>query len=118
LRGSNLGDVDMKDAAGKMMDDKKLQAEGKMDKAKGEAREALGDAKDAVKRGREKSRPLDYERVGATFGPPFRSLASLISFLNCPASEGPPSTAISSYPSRLSRFFISSIDAVCPDRAN
>jgi uncharacterized protein YjbJ (UPF0337 family) len=40
----------VKDAAGKMMDDKKLQAEGKMDKAKGEAREALGpDAKDAVK---------------------------------------------------------------------
>ena len=39
----------MKDAAGKMMDDKKLQAEGKMDKAKGEARQALGDAKDAAK---------------------------------------------------------------------
>ena len=33
----------------KMMDDKKLQAEGKMDKAKGEARQALGDAKDAAK---------------------------------------------------------------------
>ena len=44
----------MKDAAGKMMDDKTLQAEGKMDKAKGSAREALGDAKDAVKRGHEK----------------------------------------------------------------
>jgi hypothetical protein len=28
----------VKDAAGKMMDDKGLQAEGKMDKAKGEAR--------------------------------------------------------------------------------
>jgi uncharacterized protein YjbJ (UPF0337 family) len=39
----------VKDAAGKMMDDKTLQAEGKMDKAKGSAREALGDAKDAVK---------------------------------------------------------------------
>jgi uncharacterized protein YjbJ (UPF0337 family) len=39
----------VKDAAGKMMDDKKLQAEGKMDKVKGEAREALGDAKDAAK---------------------------------------------------------------------
>jgi uncharacterized protein YjbJ (UPF0337 family) len=44
----------VKDAAGKMMGDKKLQAEGKMDKAKGSAREALGDAKDAVKRGQEK----------------------------------------------------------------
>jgi uncharacterized protein YjbJ (UPF0337 family) len=41
----------VKDTAGKMMDDKNLQAEGKMDKAKGSAREALGDAKDAVKRG-------------------------------------------------------------------
>jgi uncharacterized protein YjbJ (UPF0337 family) len=40
----------IKDAAGKLMDDKKLQVEGKMDKAKGAAREALGDAKDAVKR--------------------------------------------------------------------
>jgi uncharacterized protein YjbJ (UPF0337 family) len=44
----------VKDAAGRMMDDKKLRAEGKMDKAKGSAREALGDAKDAVKRGQEK----------------------------------------------------------------
>jgi uncharacterized protein YjbJ (UPF0337 family) len=41
----------VKDAAGKMMDDKKLQAEGKMDKAKGEARQAVGDAKDAIRRG-------------------------------------------------------------------
>ena len=39
----------MKDTAGKIMGDKKLQAEGKMDKAKGEARQGLGDAKDAVK---------------------------------------------------------------------
>ncbi len=35
----------VKDAAGKMMDDKRLQAEGKMDKAKGEARQVLGDDK-------------------------------------------------------------------------
>ena len=47
----------MKDAAGKLTDDKELQAEGKRDKAKGGARQALGDAKDAVKRGQEKSRP-------------------------------------------------------------
>ena len=39
----------VKDAAGKAVGDKKLQAEGKMDKAKGEARQALGDAKDAAK---------------------------------------------------------------------
>ena len=32
----------VKDTAGQLMDDKKLQAEGKMDKAKGEARQALG----------------------------------------------------------------------------
>ncbi len=38
----------VKDAAGKVMGDKKLQAEGKMDKAKGDARQALGDAKDAA----------------------------------------------------------------------
>jgi uncharacterized protein YjbJ (UPF0337 family) len=42
------------DAAGKLTDDKELQAEGKMDKAKGGARQALGDAKDAIKRGQEK----------------------------------------------------------------
>jgi uncharacterized protein YjbJ (UPF0337 family) len=39
----------VKDAAGNLMNDKELQAEGKLDKAKGEAREALGDAKDALK---------------------------------------------------------------------
>jgi uncharacterized protein YjbJ (UPF0337 family) len=42
----------VKDAAGKMMGDQELQAEGKMDKAKGEAHEALGDAKDSFKLGR------------------------------------------------------------------
>ena len=40
----------IKDAAGKMTGDKKLQAEGKFDKAKGAAHQAVGDAKDAVKR--------------------------------------------------------------------
>jgi uncharacterized protein YjbJ (UPF0337 family) len=44
----------MKDAAGKLMDDKELQAEGKMDKAKGSAREALGDVKDAVRHANDK----------------------------------------------------------------
>lgn len=39
-----------KDAAGKMTGDKKLEAEGKMDKAKGAARDFIGDAKDAAKR--------------------------------------------------------------------
>ena len=44
----------MKDAAGKLMHDKGLQAEGKMDKAKGAAREALGDVKDAVRHATDK----------------------------------------------------------------
>ena len=40
----------IKDAAGKVMGDKELQAEGKMDKAKGDAHKALGDVKDAVRK--------------------------------------------------------------------
>ena len=40
----------IKDAAGKVAGDSKLQAEGKMDKAKGAAHNAAGDAKDAVKK--------------------------------------------------------------------
>jgi uncharacterized protein YjbJ (UPF0337 family) len=44
----------VKDAAGKLMDDKGLQAEGKMDKAKGAARESLGDVKDAVRHANDK----------------------------------------------------------------
>lgn len=39
----------VKDAAGKLMGDKKLQAEGKFDKAKGEAHEIAGDVKDAAR---------------------------------------------------------------------
>jgi len=39
----------VKDAAGKMMGDKEMQAEGKIDKAKGAAHNAVGDAKDAMK---------------------------------------------------------------------
>jgi uncharacterized protein YjbJ (UPF0337 family) len=39
----------LKDAAGKVTGDKKMQAEGKFDKAKGAAHSAVGDAKDAVK---------------------------------------------------------------------
>jgi uncharacterized protein YjbJ (UPF0337 family) len=38
-----------KEAAGKMTDNKKLEAEGKFDKAKGDAREFVGDVKDAAK---------------------------------------------------------------------
>jgi uncharacterized protein YjbJ (UPF0337 family) len=40
----------VKDAAGKLTGDQKLQAEGKADKAKGEARGAIGDVKDAAKK--------------------------------------------------------------------
>lgn len=40
----------IKDAAGKLTGDAKLQAEGKMDKAKGDARSAAGDIKDAARK--------------------------------------------------------------------
>lgn len=43
----------VKDAAGKLMDDKKLQAEGKIDKAKGAAHETAGDMKDAARHAKE-----------------------------------------------------------------
>lgn len=39
----------IKDAAGKVMDDKELQVEGKIDKAKGSAHNVAGDVKDAVR---------------------------------------------------------------------
>jgi uncharacterized protein YjbJ (UPF0337 family) len=39
----------IKDAAGKVTGDNKLQAEGKFDKAKGAAHDAAGDVKDAVR---------------------------------------------------------------------
>jgi uncharacterized protein YjbJ (UPF0337 family) len=39
----------IKDTAGKVIDDKKLQTEGKFDKAKGSAHNVAGDIKDAVK---------------------------------------------------------------------
>ena len=41
----------VKDAAGKVTGDEKMQAEGKMDKAKGAARTAAGDAKDTARDG-------------------------------------------------------------------
>jgi uncharacterized protein YjbJ (UPF0337 family) len=40
----------IKEAAGKLTGDKKLEAEGKLDKMKGEVRDVVGDVKDAVKR--------------------------------------------------------------------
>jgi uncharacterized protein YjbJ (UPF0337 family) len=43
----------VKDAAGKLMDDKKLQAEGKFDKAKGAAHQTAGDLKDAARHAKE-----------------------------------------------------------------
>jgi uncharacterized protein YjbJ (UPF0337 family) len=39
----------VKDAAGKVTGDEKMQAEGKMDKAKGAAHNAAGDVKDAAR---------------------------------------------------------------------
>ncbi|HVK80441.1 MAG TPA: CsbD family protein [Verrucomicrobiae bacterium] len=38
----------LKEAAGKVTGNEKLEAEGKIDKAKGEAREFIGDVKDAA----------------------------------------------------------------------
>ncbi len=40
----------VKDAAGKMTGDTRLQVEGKFDKMKGAAHQALGDAKDAARK--------------------------------------------------------------------
>jgi uncharacterized protein YjbJ (UPF0337 family) len=40
----------IKDAAGALTGDAKLQAEGKIDKAKGAAHNAAGDVKDAVRK--------------------------------------------------------------------
>lgn len=39
----------VKDTAGKLTGDKKMQAEGKMDKARGAAHDAVGDAKDTAR---------------------------------------------------------------------
>jgi uncharacterized protein YjbJ (UPF0337 family) len=39
----------IKDTAGKLMGDKKLQGEGKFDKAKGSAHNLAGDVKDAAR---------------------------------------------------------------------
>lgn len=39
----------IKDTAGKVTGDKKLQSEGKLDKAKGSAHKVAGDIKDTVK---------------------------------------------------------------------
>jgi uncharacterized protein YjbJ (UPF0337 family) len=40
----------IKDAAGKVTGDKKLETEGKMDKAKGDLHNAAGDVKDAFRK--------------------------------------------------------------------
>jgi uncharacterized protein YjbJ (UPF0337 family) len=40
----------VKDAAGKVTGDRKLQTEGKIDKAKGAARNVVGDVKDAARK--------------------------------------------------------------------
>ena len=39
----------VKDTAGKILDDKEMQAEGKFDKAKGAAHKAAGDVKDRAR---------------------------------------------------------------------
>jgi len=44
----------IKDTAGKMTGDKKLQSEGKIDKAKGDLHNAAGDVKDGIRRALDK----------------------------------------------------------------
>jgi uncharacterized protein YjbJ (UPF0337 family) len=54
IRHSDLPDETIcaiKDTAGKVTGDKKLQTEGKLDKAKGGAHNVAGDVKDTVKHG-------------------------------------------------------------------
>jgi uncharacterized protein YjbJ (UPF0337 family) len=46
----------VKDTAGKVTGDKKLQAEGKLDKTKGAAHNVAGDVKDAAREADEASR--------------------------------------------------------------
>ena len=46
----------IKDVAGKIMGDKKLQVEGKFDKAKGAAHNLAGDVKDAARDAADKAR--------------------------------------------------------------
>ena len=60
----------VKDAAGKLMDDKELQAEGKMDKAKGEAQAASATSKTPFGTPTTGSRAIANSRRAA-FGPPF-----------------------------------------------
>jgi uncharacterized protein YjbJ (UPF0337 family) len=43
----------IKDTAGKVTGDKKLESEGKLDKAKGSAHKVAGDVKDSVKQSEE-----------------------------------------------------------------
>jgi uncharacterized protein YjbJ (UPF0337 family) len=47
---------DLKDAAGKALGDKKLQAEGKADKAKGKVQNAIGGIKDSVREALERDK--------------------------------------------------------------
>ncbi|MBX6746370.1 MAG: CsbD family protein [Acetobacteraceae bacterium] len=46
----------VKDTAGKVMGDTKMQAEGKMDKAEGKAQNAAGSVKDAARDATDKDR--------------------------------------------------------------
>ena len=45
----------MKEAVGNATDNRKLQAEGKVDKAKGEFQKGVGDAKESVKKATDKA---------------------------------------------------------------
>jgi uncharacterized protein YjbJ (UPF0337 family) len=53
LSGADGAKGAIKDTAGKVTGDKKLESEGKLDKAKGSAHKIAGDVKDAVKHANE-----------------------------------------------------------------
>ena len=55
IKGSaNQAKGAMKDAAGKLTGDAKLQAEGKADKLKGKMQNAVGGAKDAIRENKDR----------------------------------------------------------------
>ena len=58
----------VKQAAGSLTGDKKLEAEGAVERVKGAAEEKVGEAKRKVKEAEEESRPTDRRRRGRSVG--------------------------------------------------
>jgi uncharacterized protein YjbJ (UPF0337 family) len=78
----------IKDTAGKVTDDKKLQTEGKFDKAKGSAHNVAGDIKDAVKQSNKQH--LTRELATRSHERPFyeREKAGRVAHLRSPGMLG------------------------------